>query len=217
MSNATIADQAGEMKRASAENPSMSAFLDEQNGLAGAPVPAGVGSPGDALPDADLQAPDGSGLRLSEAVGEGPAVLVFYRGAWCPFCNLALRTYQQELLSPLTERGVGLVAISPQTPDGSLTIREKHELSFAVLSDPGNALAAAIGILTEPTPEALAAQRDLGLDLEDVNADGSTAIPMPTTAIVDSELQIRWIDVHPDYTTRTEPAEILAALDALGG
>jgi len=119
-----------------------------------------------------------------------------------------------ELLGELDRRGVRLVALSPQTPDGSLSMQEKNDLGFAVLSDPGNSLARSLGILTAPSQEARAAQLQLGLDLETVNADGTTVIPMPTVLILTSDLTVRWVDVHPDYTTRSEPAEILAALDA---
>jgi peroxiredoxin len=142
-------------------------------------------------------------------------VLVFYRGAWCPYCNIALNAYQAELLGELDRRGVALLAVSPQTPDGSLSMQEKNDLGFAVLSDPGNSLARSVGILTAPSQEARAAQLQLGLDLEAVNADGTTAIPMPTVLILDPDLTVRWVDVHPDYTTRSEAAEILAALDAV--
>jgi peroxiredoxin len=219
MAGVTIAEQVDEMKRSGPDEPDprMAAFAREQAGLAHAQLPAGVAEVGSRLPDADLLAPDGSPLSLAEALGDGFMVLVLYRGAWCPYCNLALRTYQSELLPGLRERGVELVALSPQKPDGSLTMKEKHDLEFAVLSDPGLAVARAIGVVTQPTEEALAAQIDLGLDLGEVNADGTVAVPMPTVAIVDGGLTIRWIDVHPDYTTRSEPEEILAALDRLEG
>ncbi|MGH7747832.1 MAG: peroxiredoxin-like family protein, partial [Candidatus Dormibacteria bacterium] len=141
------------------------------------------------------------------------AVVVFYRGAWCPYCNVALRTYQEQLASELDHRGIALVAISPQTPDGSLTMREKNELGFPVLSDPGNRIATALGILTGPSDDVRAAQNALGLDLTVVNADGTTGLPMPTVVLLDADGILRWIDVHPDYTTRTEPAEVLAAVD----
>jgi peroxiredoxin len=108
-----------------------------------------------------------------------------------------------------------LVAISPQRPDGSLTIRERNGLTFTVLSDPGNQIASALGVLTAPSAEAREAQLELGLDLEAVNADGTTAVPMPTVLIVDADRTIRWIDVRPDYSARTTSAEILAALDRL--
>lgn len=167
---------------------------------------------GDELPDATLLSVEGSKLRLSQAICEGLAVLVLYRGAWCPFCSVALRAYQAELLPALRDRGVRLVAISSQRPDGSLSMREKHQLEFAVLSDRGNQVARALGVLTEPSAETREAQRELGLDLGAVNADGTAGIPMPTTAIVDDSLIVHWIDVHREYTTRSEPEEILAAL-----
>jgi peroxiredoxin len=219
MAGVTIAAQVEEMKRSGPDEPDprMAAFAREQAGLVHVQVPAGVAEVGTRLPDADLLAADGSPLSLSEALGDGFTVLVLYRGAWCPYCNLTLRTYQSELLPGLRERGTELAALSPQKPDGSLTMKEKHGLEFAVLSDPGLTVARAIGVVTAPTEESLAAQLELGLDLGAVNADGTTALPMPTVAIVDDGLKIHWIDVHPDYTTRSEPEEILAALDRLEG
>jgi peroxiredoxin len=219
MADVTIAAQVEEMQRSGPDEPDprMAAFAREQAGLAHVQVPAGAAEVGTRLPDADLLAVDGSPLSLSEALGDGFTVLVLYRGAWCPYCNLTLRTYQSELLPGLRERGTELVALSPQKPDGSLTMKEKHDLEFAVLSDPGLAVARAVGVVTGPTEETLAAQVELGIDLGEVNADGTAALPMPTVAIVDDGLTIRWIDVHPDYTTRSEPEEILAALDRLEG
>jgi len=116
----------------------------------------------------------------------------------------------------LTARGARLVAISPQTPDGSLSTKQAKELTFTVLSDPGNQIASQLGILTGPSDGARAAQLTLGLDLTQVNADGTTGLPMPTVVIVGPDSVIRWIDVHADYTTRTEVPQILAALDTLG-
>ena len=168
------------------------------------------------LPDADLQNVDGSGSSLGDVLGQGLSVLVFYRGAWCPYCNLTLRAYEENLLPELERRGVDLIAVSPQLPDGSLSMKEKNELSFAVLSDRGNTLARAAGIVTEPTISSREAQRSLGLDLSEVNADAPAHLPMPTVAIVDADRPVRWIDVQPDYTKRSEPTEILAALEACG-
>jgi peroxiredoxin len=91
-------------------------------------------------------------------------------------------------------------------------------LTFPVLSDPGNQVARAWGVLTEPTPEVLAAQRTLGLKLTEVNADGTHSLPLPTVAIIDAAGVIRWIDVHPNYATRTEVNAIITAVDSvLGG
>jgi peroxiredoxin len=187
-------------------------FEREQTELAASTPPPIDELLGTVLPDVALIDPDGGTVQLS-AVLDRPAVLVLYRGAWCPFCNSALRTYQRELVPELAALDVALVAVSPQRPDGSLSMREKNELTFTVLSDPANQLATALGVLTGPSPEARAAQLELGLDLEAINADGTTALPMPTVVILDGDRTIRWIDVHGNYSTRTTPADILAALD----
>jgi peroxiredoxin len=193
----------------------LNAFGAEQAALQAGGVPAGVAVPGDALPDAQLLDVHGAPTTLAEAVSGRSAVLVLYRGAWCPYCNLALRAYQEDLVPQLDQRDIPLLAISPQKPDGSLSTQEKNELSFTVLSDPGNQVAAALGVLTAPSDDAGAAQRSLGLDLSEANADGTNGLPMPTVLIVDSSGIIRWIDVHPNYTARTEVADIVDALSAL--
>jgi peroxiredoxin len=93
-------------------------------------------------------------------------------------------------------------------------MQQKHGLAFTVVSDPGNALAGRLGILTRPSDEARTAQ--LGLDLTTVNADGTVTLPMPATVILDADRAVRWIDVHPDYSTRTEPQQVMDALDHPG-
>ena len=164
------------------------------------------------MPDGDLLDVAGQPTTLAATLRSSPAAVVFYRGGWCPYCNIALRAYQAQLVPALAEHGIPLVAISPQTPDGSLSTRETKELTFTVLSDPGNQIAGQLGILTAPSDGARAAQLQLGLDLTKVNADGTTTLPMPTVIIVDSAGVIRWIDVHADYTTRTEPEQVLQAV-----
>jgi len=187
--------------------------LEEQAVLAAAGVPTGVLPVGAILPDTMLLDPHGAATRLYAILGERVAVVVFYRGAWCPHCNRALLRYQAELLPALARRGVPLVAINPQAPDGSLTMAEKNGLTFAVLSDPGNTLARAVGIVTRPADAVRARQLAAGLDIAATNADGTSELPMPTTLIVDRDHRLRWIDVHPNYATRSEPSDILAALE----
>lgn len=186
------------------------AALDSVTGL---DLPA-TGTP---MPDGELLDVHGAATTLREARGGRPAVVVFYRGAWCPYCNLTLRTYQQQLAPVLAERGVALVAISPQKPDGSLSMQEKDDLTYTVLSDPGNRIAGALGILVTPGEATRGVQAGLGLDVAAGNADGTDTLPMPTVVLVDADGLIRWIDVHPNYATRTEPAAVLDALASLGG
>jgi peroxiredoxin len=218
-SPSTIAEHVAEMHAAMAAAPPgepMGAFAREQAELAATGGPAGIAPTGTVLPDAELLDVHGAATTLYAAAGDGMSVLVFYRGAWCPYCNIALSAYQDQLLPRLTERGIRLVAISPQKPDGSLTMQQKHGLAFSVVSDPGNLIAGRLGILTRPSPEARAAQLHLGLDLTSVNADGTVTLPMPATVILDASRTVAWIDVHPDYSTRTEPRQVMDALDQLG-
>jgi peroxiredoxin len=217
--HATVADRVAQLQRGMAGHlPAhvLDAFSAEQADLQVSGIPAGVAAPGDVLPDAQLLDVHGEPTTLARAVGARSAVVVLYRGAWCPYCNLTLRAYQEDLVPQLDQRGIALVAISPQKPDGSLSMQEKNDLTFTVLSDPGNQVAAGLGVLTAPTDDARAAQRTLGLELSEANADGTHGVPMPTVAIVDSARIIRWIDVHPNYPTRTEVVDIVGALSTLG-
>jgi peroxiredoxin len=190
-------------------------FAHEQTDLTANGVPAAAVASGAELPDATLLDVDGATVTLFETICDAPAVLVFYRGAWCPYCNIALKHYQEQLLPALTERGIRLVAISPQTPDGSTAITANGSLEFPVLSDPSNVLVRSLGILTEPSADARAAHTDLGFDVADSNADATGDIPFPTVLLVDGNRIVRFADVHVDYTTRTEVPTILEAADTL--
>jgi len=214
-SRSTIAEQVAGYHRASAgQLPAeiAEAFAAEPRELAAAGHLAGVAQPGTPLPDGNLLDVAGQPTTLAGTRDGKPAVIVFYRGGWCPYCNIALRTYQARLVPALAPLGVSLIAISPQTPDGSLSTKETKELTFTVLSDPGNQLARQLGILTAPGEGVRQAQLQLGLDVAQVNADGTTGLPMPTVIVADAAGTIRWIDVHRDYTTRTEPEQVLRTI-----
>ena len=188
-------------------------FTAQQAALAAANAP--TVTPGTALPDAALLSASGAPTTLAEALGGAPAVLVFYRGGWCPYCNVALRSYQSELLPQLEGRGVKLVAISPQRPDQSLSTQQKAQLAFDVVSDPHNALADSLGIVDDGSDEVRSAQAALGLDLAQVNEGGDVRLPMPAVVVIDADRKVRWADVHPDYTSRTEVSSIIDAVSRL--
>jgi peroxiredoxin len=214
----TIAAQAQQVKAASAARLPQEvrdAFAADLAAVTARGVSAGVAAPGTLLPDADLTDPYGNPTTLAAVRAGRAAVVVLYRGAWCPYCNLTLREYQASLLPALEKRGVALIAISPQRPDGSLNDVERRELTYAVLSDEGNQIAGALGVLITPSEQSLTAQRQLGLDLTQANADGTAQLPMPTVVVSDPDGIIQWIDVHPDYTTRSEVSDILNAIAAL--
>ncbi|WP_432089458.1 peroxiredoxin-like family protein [Streptomyces sp. bgisy095] len=161
-----------------------------------------------------LASATGQAVSLDDLLAEGPVVLTFYRGAWCPYCNIALRALQQHH-ADIAARGARLVAVSPQIPDESLALTEKHDLVFDVLSDIGSDTAKQYGLAFD-LPDDLAAVYDrLGFDLQRVNGGHPRTLPLPATYVIDRDGTIRWTFVNADYTTRAEPADILAALDAL--
>ncbi len=214
----TIREQSEQMKAVAADRlprEVLEVFDRSIQDLLDQGIPSETVAVGDTLESFTLSDASGAPVSLEELVEAGPAVVVFYRGGWCPYCNLALRTYQHELLPELAAHRARLVAISPQTPDQSLSTAEKAELDFTVLSDPGSRVAQTIGIVFQQAAEVLEAQRKLGLDLTQVNAEGSTMLPRPTVLIVDEDRSVRFVDVQPDYTARTEVADILAALTDL--
>jgi len=215
MTKTSISEQVGEFNTGftSQIGPDLSAVFDqEQRDLKSAGVPVNAVKIGDIVADAPLIDLDGKAVDLLSVTAGRPAVLVFYRGAWCPYCNITLRTYERDLRPELDRLGVALVAISPQTPDGSTAAVAGGELNFPVLSDPSNALVRALGIITEPSAEARAAHTALGFDVADSNADSTGDIPFPTVLIIDTDNTVRFADVHVDYTTRTEVPAILKAL-----
>jgi peroxiredoxin len=215
----TIREQSKQMKVAAVEHlPAevLAVFDRSIEDLVEQGVPSGIVAVGDTMDSFELSDANGAPVRLEQLIEKGPAVIVFYRGGWCPYCNLALRTYQQELLPQLASFGARLVAVSPQTPDQSLSTVEKAALEFTVLSDPGSRLARKIGVSFQQADDVLAAQRKLGLDLTQVNAEGSIELPRPTVLVIDKDHTVRFVDVQPDYTARTEVSDILHALADLG-
>jgi peroxiredoxin len=214
----TIAEQVNEVKAAAAGRlPAevVAVFESDQAALTAGGVPAGAVSVGDMLAPFALSDATGQVRTLEELTVGGPAVVVFYRGGWCPYCNVTLRAYQRDLLPHLGAYSARLVAISPEMPDASLSTQEKAELTYTVLSDTGAKLASSLGITFEPSEDGLAAQRELGVDIRTTRADDGTVLPMPTVLIVDSNHVLRFVDIHPDYTGRTEVNDILAALQTL--
>jgi peroxiredoxin len=185
--------------------PETFAILEADRRRAGATEFAEVG---DRIEDFTLPGADGVPVSSGQLLADGPAVLVFYRGQWCPYCNLTLRTYQRELLPELENLGASLAAVSPQRPDGSVP-----EVGFPVLSDVGSTVARGLGLSYPVSAVVREAMETLGTDLEAVN--GSWELVHPAVVVVGRDRVIRFADVHPDFVTRTEPAAILEAVKSL--
>jgi peroxiredoxin len=164
----------------------------------------------------DFSLPDAHGatIHLADLLAKGPAVVTFYRGGWCPFCNLQLRAYQH-IVPEIQSLDATLVAISPQTPDNSLSTAQKAELSFLVLSDLHNRVARTYGLVYRLSPGLQELQTMFGNEPPKFNGDDSWELPVPGTFIIDSTGIVRLASVDPDYTKRLEPAEILVALREL--
>jgi peroxiredoxin len=175
------------------------------------------------VPRADEEAPDfelpnahGAHVRLGDVVQAGPAVVTFYRGGWCPYCNLHLRAYQA-ILPQLRRAGATLLASSPQNPDNSLTTVEKNDLEFEVLSDRGNEVARRYGLAFAFSEDDV---RDVlkprNVDLPSFNGDDSWSLPIPGTFVIGRDRRVVLSFADGNFRRRLEPEDILRALDANG-
>ncbi|MEO0770251.1 MAG: peroxiredoxin-like family protein [Cyanobacteria bacterium J06649_4] len=169
---------------------------------------------GDLAPDFTLPNASGQTVTLAEALREGPVVLNFYRGGWCPYCNLELRAYQQAL-PQIKAAGASLLAISPQAPDASLTTAEKNALEFEVLSDHGSDVAESYGLAFTLPDELQKLYTELDHVLPEVNGTPDWQLPIPATFVIDQEQRIVLAYADADYRNRLEPAEAIAALQKL--
>ncbi len=179
------------------------------SGAAEQALKQGAQAPDFILPDAR-----GNAVRLSHLLAQGPVVMTFYRGQWCPYCHLALRAYQQAL-PHMQARGASLVAISPQTPDHSRVLAEKLELTFALLSDMGNQVARQFGLVFTIDEAVRAAHKQVGANLPRFNGTDAWELPMAGTFLVDQSGTVRQAFVHPDFTRRLDPSVVIARLNEL--
>jgi peroxiredoxin len=168
------------------------------------------------VPDFTLPDALGNAVTLSHLLRQGPVVISFYRGEWCPYCNLELRAYQR-VLPQLQELGASLVAISPQTPDHNLSLVEKQKLPFAVLSDVGNQVARQSGLVFTIEEAVRTAHRQIGANLPAFNGDDSWELPMAGTFLVDQSGAIRLAFVDPDFSRRLNPSVVIARIKELKG
>ena len=170
---------------------------------------------GQKAPDFKLPNPEGELISLNNLLKQGAVVVTFYRGDWCPYCNLQLRALQVRL-GEIHELGATLVAISPQVPDGSLTKSEINEMDFIVLSDQDAKVASEFGVAWEVPEFLLNHMRvDRNLDLEAINNGNGGVLPIPATFILSSDGVVQGSYVNVDYRTRSEPEEIIQALKDL--
>jgi peroxiredoxin len=177
-----------------------------ESGIATRALQVGANAPDFSLPDAR-----GGTVSLSALLAKGPAVVTFYRGGWCPFCDLQLRAYQG-VLGAIHDLGAQLVAVSPQTPDYAQEDVDKKHLTFPVLTDAHNAVARRYGLVFALSEPLKALQTGFGNPIPKFNGDESWELPMPGTFVLDRGGVVRLAHLDPNYTLRLEPAAILEAL-----
>jgi len=167
---------------------------------------------GDTAPDFALSNAIGEVVKLSDLLKTSKVVLTFYRGTWCPYCNLQLNQYQRSL-SEIKAMGAKLVAISPQTPDESLNMKEKNELQFEVLSDNGNMVARKYTTVFANGDTPVEMMTSLGIDFNSHYSDDSRELPVPAVFVIEQDGRIALAQTAGgDYRNRVEVADILNAL-----
>ena len=169
---------------------------------------------GDRAPAFSLNDPDGVAVSSADLLAQGPLVLSFYRGVWCPYCNFDLAALEAAR-SEIEARGARLVAVSPQTPANSRKAQRNGHLGFPILSDVGGAVAAAFGLRWSMPEDLKRIYMGFGVDLAVFNDDDAWTLPMPARYVIGRDGVIAYGEVNPDYTRRAEPSDVFPTLDRL--
>ncbi|USX26418.1 AhpC/TSA family protein [Oxalobacteraceae bacterium OTU3CINTB1] len=169
---------------------------------------------GDRAPVFTLNDPDGQQVSSTDLLAQGPLVVSFYRGVWCPYCNLELQALQ-ETLPQFKAVGANLVAISPQTAANSRKSQRQNKLDFPILSDTHNDIAAAFGLRFALPDYLVDLYKRLKNDLPAFNDDPAWTLPMPARYVIGKDGVIAYAEVNPDYTLRPEPDSMLPVLQSL--
>ncbi len=180
-------------------------------GQADRALKAGARAPEFVLPDAH-----GNLIRSADLLARGPLVLTFYRGVWCPYCNLDLQAIQ-DAAEEIRALGASLVAISPQTAPNRRKSERENALSFPILSDHRNVLANEFGLRYRLPDELIALYKGFGNDLAIGNGEDSWTLPLPARYVIATDGVIAYAEVNADYTRRPDPSELLPVLRRLRG
>ncbi len=214
----SLKDKLQERYKASSERipeEAKSLMAESQQELAKSGIEDNTLKVGDEVLDFELPNAVGNTVSLGELLKKGPVVISFYRGVWCPYCSLELQAYQ-DLLSEFEALGATLVAISPQTPDNSLSTSEKNQLKYEVLSDVGNKVANQFGLVFTLNPKLHELYDKWGLTIPKFNGDDSWKIPIPATYVINTDGKVSYAFTDIDYTKRAEPADVIDNLKGLG-
>lgn len=166
---------------------------------------------GETIPNFSLKNAKNEVVNSSDILKNGKMIIAFYRGSWCPYCNLELKALQEKI-SEFKEKNATLVAISPQSPDNSLTVIEKHHLTFEVLTDKDNVFAKQLGIVFELQDFVLPYYHALGIDLSSFNKNADNSLPIPAVFVVNESSKIIYKFADANYMNRIDIDELLNTL-----
>jgi peroxiredoxin len=166
---------------------------------------------GEKIPDFSLPNALGKPVSSTDVLADGPAVLNFYRGGWCSYCNIEMRALQ-ERLPEIEALGATLVAIAPELPTKAEATKAKNELTYEVLSDVGNDLSKKFGLVFTLAEEVREIYQTMGIDVPDYNGDDSFDLPIPATYVVGTDGIVVKAFADPDYSKRLDVEDILEAL-----
>ncbi|WP_457933611.1 AhpC/TSA family protein [Pseudoalteromonas sp. SCSIO 43210] len=155
----------------------------------------------------------GENVELADLLKKGPVIISFYRGGWCPYCNLELKALN-DYLPQFKTQSAQLVAISPQLPNETLSTAQKNNLEFDVLCDVSNKVAEQFGLLFTLDERIQALYTQFGIDFEHYYGDKSFKLPLPATYVINQEGVITYAFLSEDYTLRAEPIDVMAALES---
>jgi peroxiredoxin len=189
--------------------------IDQRRALVETADRDGFVKAGDLVAPFSLPEVDGGEVELNSLLARGPVVLIFFRFAGCPACNLALPYYQRQLYPALAALGATLVAVSPQVPERLVEIKHRHDLEFLVASDLNNALGREFGILYTFDEASKAAAIARGSTIGEVTGTGTWELPMPTLVVIGQDRRVRFADVAPDWMVRTEAEPVIEAVRGL--
>lgn len=167
---------------------------------------------GDALPDFVMTDADRNEVALKDLLAKGPVVLSFYRGVWCPYCNLELKALEAAA-EEIRARGATLIAVSMQGAADSRKSQKDNGLSFPILTDKNGELAEKLGIRWTLQDYVVPVHAGFGVELPNIHGDGQWNLPMPARYVVDTTGTIAYAEVNPDYTRRPEPSDLFPVLD----
>jgi peroxiredoxin len=172
---------------------------------------------GDGVEPFSLLKVEGGSLNQDELLANGPAVLIFFRFAGCPACNIALPYYQRRLYPQLQALGVPLVAVSPQVPQKLVEIKTRHNLELQVASDPDNRLGRRLGILYSFDEASRKAALAKGSSIGETTGTGTWELPQPTVVVIARDATVAFAEVSPDWLVRTEADPVISAVERLLG